>query len=406
MANRPPFSDDDAFSEPDDENDYSCIGEGNAVATDESDELEDEEGESDSDGEDAVADAADAAVRRSRMDSLVARARTRSEQSDCPLDSNYDYVRDRIDISELGDLDDAYWTLRPHQRQQLRSGPQRVRKTTALIIDDDEYRAREYGFLLSAQGIQVSYAFSVDDALRALNHFGDAFSFITIDIRMPHGDYFSSFETVGGLHSGVELAREIQTFSPTAKLIALTNSDDALDESWFSAQENAFYCKKNDYPPDRFAHYVRSVILKDFSELKTFIIHGHDKLAALELKNYLQNSLGFSQPIILSEQKSKGMTVIEKLEYYLSDADLVFALFTPDDFMTQPKDSKRARQNVVFEFGIVVGKLGRKSGRIFYLYNQGVEIPSDLTGMVYIDVTNGIAAAGEEIRLELDEHLK
>jgi len=32
-----------------------------------------------------------------------------------------------------------------------------------------------------------------------------------------------------------------------------------------------------------------------------------------------------------------------------------------------------------------------------------VEIPSDLMGMIYIDITNGIAAAADEIRMELGE---
>jgi predicted nucleotide-binding protein len=36
--------------------------------------------------------------------------------------------------------------------------------------------------------------------------------------------------------------------------------------------------------------------MKDLSDLKCFIIHGHDKQAALELKNYLQNRIGLPEP--------------------------------------------------------------------------------------------------------------
>jgi predicted nucleotide-binding protein len=100
------------------------------------------------------------------------------------------------------------------------------------------------------------------------------------------------------------------------------------------------------------------------------------------------------------------MTIIEKLEHYLADADLVFALFTPDDFVSHPVTAKHARQNVVLEFGMVLGMFGRKSGRVFYLYKQGVEIPSDLGGVIYIDVSNGVAAAGEQIRTELEDFLR
>jgi Predicted nucleotide-binding protein containing TIR -like domain len=42
----------------------------------------------------------------------------------------------------------------------------------------------------------------------------------------------------------------------------------------------------------------------------------------------------------------------------------------------------RARQNVVFELGFFVGKLGRE--RVTVLYESGVERPSDIDGLAYI----------------------
>jgi predicted nucleotide-binding protein len=61
----------------------------------------------------------------------------------------------------------------------------------------------------------------------------------------------------------------------------------------------------------------------------------------------------------------------------------------------------RARQNVIFELGYFYGLLRRQSGRIVLLHKGGLEIPSDLTGIIYIDITHGIEAAGEEIRRNL-----
>ena len=40
------------------------------------------------------------------------------------------------------------------------------------------------------------------------------------------------------------------------------------------------------------------------AKLNTFIVHGRDEAAKFALKNYLQNSLGLSEPIILHEQPS------------------------------------------------------------------------------------------------------
>lgn len=42
----------------------------------------------------------------------------------------------------------------------------------------------------------------------------------------------------------------------------------------------------------------------------------------------------------------------------------------------------RARQNVVFELGYFIGRLGRN--RVCALYREGVEIPSDYSGVLYI----------------------
>lgn len=44
----------------------------------------------------------------------------------------------------------------------------------------------------------------------------------------------------------------------------------------------------------------------------------------------------------------------------------------------------RARQNVIFELGYFLGKLGRN--RVCGLYVPGVEIPSDHTGVLYVEL--------------------
>jgi predicted nucleotide-binding protein len=46
------------------------------------------------------------------------------------------------------------------------------------------------------------------------------------------------------------------------------------------------------------------------------------------------------------------------------------------------KKKFRARQNVVFEMGYFIGKLGRN--KVALLYENGVELPSDINGLVYL----------------------
>ena len=64
-------------------------------------------------------------------------------------------------------------------------------------------------------------------------------------------------------------------------------------------------------------------------------------------------------------------------------------MFTADDYGRSKivsKDNFRARQNVVLETGYFMGKLGREN--IVILTDNGVEMPSDLSGVVYTDTTN------------------
>lgn len=143
---------------------------------------------------------------------------------------------------------------------------------------------------------------------------------------------------------------------------------------------------------------------KEKTKMKTFIVHGHDREAKLSLKNYIQNILKMEEPIILSEKASGGLTIIEKFEKYSEECNLIFILLTPDDKYTD--DNKfRARQNVILEMGYFLGKLGRKSGRVILLYKGNLELPNDISGLVYINIDNGIEAAGEEIRREIADLL-
>lgn len=92
--------------------------------------------------------------------------------------------------------------------------------------------------------------------------------------------------------------------------------------------------------------------------------------------------------IILHEQASSGRTIIEKIEQF-TDVGFAVVLYTPDD-IGNAKDNAddlqlRARQNVVFEHGFLIGKLGRD--RVVALVDGAIELPNDISGVVYIKWT-------------------
>jgi predicted nucleotide-binding protein len=140
-------------------------------------------------------------------------------------------------------------------------------------------------------------------------------------------------------------------------------------------------------------------------EIRTFIVHGHDLQSLFELKDYLQNTLKLGEPVVLRQMPGLGKTLIEKFEREAEAVELVFVLLTPDDkaaALADPDNEKRrARQNVILELGFFLGKLGRRSGRVLLLHKGPIEIPSDIIGVEYIDITNGIESAGETVRREL-----
>ena len=118
---------------------------------------------------------------------------------------------------------------------------------------------------------------------------------------------------------------------------------------------------------------------------KVFIVHGHDEGLKDTVARFLEHR-GL-QAIVLHEQPNRGLTIIEKFETYSKGVQFAVVLMTGDDrggVASDPPDkfSPRARQNVVLELGFFMAKLGR--GHVCALYEPGVEIPSDYTGVLYI----------------------
>lgn len=122
-------------------------------------------------------------------------------------------------------------------------------------------------------------------------------------------------------------------------------------------------------------------MIKD-NDNKVFIVHGHDDGAKESVARFLENQ-GLSV-IILHEQTDGGKTIIEKIE---SNTNVGYAivLYTPcDKGGENDKNAElkpRARQNVIFEHGYLIGKLGRE--RVCCLVKGFIENPSDILGIVY-----------------------
>lgn len=115
-----------------------------------------------------------------------------------------------------------------------------------------------------------------------------------------------------------------------------------------------------------------------------FIVHGHDE-GSRESVARLIEKLGL-EAIVLHEQPNEGQTIIEKFEKQAARVVYAVVLLTADDIgatKSAPQNLKRrARQNVIFELGYLSCELGRSN--VCAIYEEGVEIPSDYSGMLYV----------------------
>lgn len=138
------------------------------------------------------------------------------------------------------------------------------------------------------------------------------------------------------------------------------------------------------------------------SAARVFIVHGHDEAAKFAVQALL-GRLGLVG-VILDEQTGRGATIIEKFEREADTASFAVVLLTPDDkggvaAATIDQLKPRARQNVILELGYFAAKLGR--GRVCALRRDNVEIPSDFSGVQYVDYDAGGAwrvALAKEMR--------
>lgn len=194
----------------------------------------------------------------------------------------------------------------------------------------------------------------------------------------------------------------------------LNDEDDNKLADWFAECEN--WAEKNNYNDvksdaqtgltfigDKYWNKKQrtkilarlKVIRKDCvnmnGERKIFIVHGHDGEMKEKVARIIEK-LNF-EPIILSEQPNCGKTIIEKIESY-SDVRFAIVIYSPDDSMSDGE--LRGRQNVVFEHGLFIGKLGRQN--VMCIRDKSVVLPGDIDGIVY--------AHSNELQKEIIKELK
>jgi predicted nucleotide-binding protein len=120
---------------------------------------------------------------------------------------------------------------------------------------------------------------------------------------------------------------------------------------------------------------------------KVFLVHGRDNKAKNEVARFLDR-IGL-EAIILHERANAGRHLLTKFQEEAGDVGFAVVLITPDDTYSgsgKPQ-RKRPRQNVVFELGFFIGKLG--TSHVAALVKGKAERPSDFDGVGYITMDQG-----------------
>ena len=91
-------------------------------------------------------------------------------------------------------------------------------------------------------------------------------------------------------------------------------------------------------------------------------------------------------PLVMCEEPSQGKKIVENFSRDYADVGFAVVLLSPDDFAyakneAATKRKLRPQQDVVFELGFLLGKLGKDNVLVFFRECANFEIPTDFEGI-------------------------
>lgn len=286
-----------------------------------------------------------------------------------------------------------------------------TRKPIVLLVEDETYVRQEFTKLLEGEGYDVLACPEPNEALLKIEA-ADAIDFAIMDMQMPieKCPWMSLAQSGGGRYAGLAFARRFRKKFPLTPIVFWSNLYERdLREKITRVGHAQLIPKRSGSDPviDAIAEGVEGI--SNGTRPRTFIVHGHDETVVKDLVTLLTDEFKFPNPTVLWQSPSFLTTVIEKLERESQNVDLVFVLLTPDDHVVPSGQSEpvfRPRQNVIFELGFFLGLIGRDMGRVIVLFKEPIELPSDIGGVIKINITNGMASAKDEIQREVREWLR
>jgi hypothetical protein len=118
-------------------------------------------------------------------------------------------------------------------------------------------------------------------------------------------------------------------------------------------------------------------VLESPQQFRVFLSHGRSN-EWFKVQSYLERDLDL-KTLELAQEANQGRTVLQKLNEESRKCKFAVIVMTGDDIAG---DQVRARENVMHEIGFFQGRYGLEN--IVLLHEEGVNIPSNIHGLVYI----------------------
>ena len=123
-------------------------------------------------------------------------------------------------------------------------------------------------------------------------------------------------------------------------------------------------------------------------EQRVFITHGHSN-DWRQVQAFIEKDVQLLT-IALEQEPNMGLTIIEKLIDNSVRCNSSVIVMTGDDVANG--DEARVRENVMHEIGFFQGRYGRSN--VILLHEEGVNIPTNLSGVAYVPFPKGNIQAG------------
>jgi predicted nucleotide-binding protein len=239
-----------------------------------------------------------------------------------------------------------------------------------LLAEDEPGDMENWRKVLEARQYSVVEAWTYAAAEQRLNQGGIDVAVVDLYLEGPNGP-----------PRGRELAMR---FGDKLPVIILTNQPNARVAVEALHSKACDFVEKID-GPERLLAAVDSAHRR-----RVFVVHGHDLDALGMIQDFLRSH--HLWPIILQGEPGAGLAIIDKVEKY-ANVSFASVLLTPDDVGGRKMPNgkvvlrPRPRQNVLFELGYFIGKLGRSRTAVLCKDDEDMELLSDYKGMQYISLS-------------------